>query len=347
MNKFLTLIKRDLADYKGALIITPLVISAVILLLVISSVFMGSLRVDGNNFILFGGSSADVNADVNIEDNNGNNLHLKKDAGGHLVYVDEQGQTKPVMGDLTPDKIKKLSAMIAFGNLIGSLLPLFIASIVVLFVLSGSLYEERKDKSIMFWKSLPISDIETVGAKTVSVVGIGLGFALLVTFVLHIILIIITTLASNQIGLNMISIPDVLEAVGKLWIMVALMLVAYVLWAFPVYSWILAASSYAPKAPFLLAFVPIVLLPLLAKIFLKGASDLFFAPLQHLTGYPIWKALDEGKNAIKDGVGNNADFLVALDPIMKTFSEPSLWIGLVVGVGLLYAASEIRRRRSF
>ena len=343
MNKFLTLIKRDLSDYKGALIITPLVISAVILLLVISSVFMGSLRIDGNNFSLLG----DSNADINIEDDNGNNLHLKKDPSGHLVYVDEQGQPKPVMGDMTPDKIKKLSNVIALGNLIGALLPLFIAGIVVLFVLSGSLYEERKDKSIMFWKSLPISDIETVGAKTVSVVGVGLGFALLVTFALHLALIIITTLASNQIGLNMISIPDVLEAVGKLWIMVALMLVAYVLWALPVYSWILAASSYAPKAPFLLAFVPIVLMPLLAKIFLKNSNDIFFAPLQHITGYPIWKALDEGKNAIRDGAGNNIDYLVALEPIMKTFSEPSLWIGLVVGVCLLYAASEIRRRRSF
>ena len=343
MNKFLTLIKRDLSDYKGALILTPLVISAVILLLVISSVFMGSLRVDDNNFSLFSDSSADIN----IEDNNGNNLHLQKDPNGHLVYTDENGNTKPVMGDLTHDKIKKISSVIALGNFIGALLPLFIAGIVVLFVLAGSLYEERKDKSIMFWKSLPISDIETVGAKTVSVVGIGLGFALLVTFVLHLALIVITTLASNQFGLNMISIPDVLAMVFKLWVFAAMLLVAYILWAFPVYSWILASSSYAPKAPFLLAFVPIVLLPLLAKIFLKNSNDIFFAPLQHITGYPIWKALDEGKEAFQDGVKNGSDLTPALEPIMKTFSEPSLWIGLAIGVGLLYAASEIRRRRSF
>lgn len=343
MNKFLTLIKRDVADYKGALIITPLVISGVILLLVFTSIFMGSLRVDDNNFSLFGNAQGDVN----IQDDSGNNVHLRKDINGNLMYVDENGQQKPVIGDLTPDKIKQISMILALGNLFGALLPLFIAMIVVLFVLSGSLYEERKDKSIMFWKSLPISDIETVGAKAVSVVGVGLGFALLVTFALHILLVVITSLASTNIGLNMLSVPMVLGAVGELWVVSALIMFAYVLWAFPVYAWILAASSYAPKAPFLLAFVPIVLMPLLAKIFIRDSIGFFFAPLEHITGYPIWKALDEGKDVFKNGFGTDDKFMLALDPILSTFKEPGLWIGLVIGAALIYAASEIRRRRSF
>src|SRR3546814_13401578 len=48
--------------------------------------------------------------------------------------------------------------------------PFIVLAFVVFFYCLGALYDERKDRSVLFWKSLPVSDAQTVLSKVGSAV---------------------------------------------------------------------------------------------------------------------------------------------------------------------------------
>ena len=343
MSKFLTLIKRDIADYKGAIIITPLAIAAFVIGMILLSIVTGHLKINGENFSLFNNDEAQINA--TFSDDNGNQYEITKNADGKFVVQDSDGQQR-LLSSVQSDNTGVKSQAIAFASGIGAAIPIAVSSIVVLFLLAGSLYDERKDKSIMFWKSLPISDGQTVVSKMVSIVGVGLGFGFVVSVVLHIFIATVTYFISYGAGLFPLNLASFVFGTLKLWSIGAVGLLVYVLWAFPVYSWIIAASAYAPKAPFLLAFVPLFLLPLVGKIFFNGAGNenLLLEPLVHLSGSEMWKAIGSSVQEANEEI-LNVDGVIG--SMLNSLQQPSLWIGLVIGVALLYAATIIRRKRSF
>lgn len=345
MKKFLTLIKRDLSDNRGALITTPLVIAAVILSIVVISMLTGSYNFRGDNgFSINPQIGGEANATFDIE---GQKFKMHKDAQGDLVMENSAGETKKVLGNFDDQDRNKASQIFASGSSSIALLPLAVAAITILFVLSSSLFEERKERSIMFWKSLPISDLQTVGAKLISIVGAGLGFALLVSIALHAAIMAVTLLGLSINGLNILNIGGIIGAAFSVWGILIAIVFTYILWALPVYAWFLAASAYAPKAPFLAAILPIALLPVLAQIFAPKIGQFTMAPLQHLTAEPMIMAIKNSMNNTVENVDSVAAVARELVPnILATTSNPSLLIGLVIAGGLIYLASEIRRRHA-
>lgn len=99
-------------------------------------------------------------------------VHISGDA---RVQID--GEADDFINGITPERAVKL-----FGVLIAGLyVPQLIVMLIVLaFYLLDSLYSERKDRSILFWKSLPVSDAHTVASKAlVALVVVPLGVWLL------------------------------------------------------------------------------------------------------------------------------------------------------------------------
>lgn len=134
----------------------------------------------------------------------------------------------------------------------------FVLFIVVFFFLLGSLYDDRKDGSILFWKSLPVSDTQTVLSKLVTatlvaplIFTVGLILSQLLFFVLLSFILLFN-------GVNPFTFLWVNINFINNWGAFFIGCLIQSLWALPIYGWLLFSSSYSKRRPFLLAiFAPL------------------------------------------------------------------------------------------
>jgi ABC-2 type transport system permease protein len=206
--------------------------------------------------------------------------------------------------------------------------------LVTLFYCAEALHGERRDRSILFWKSLPVSDFTTVLAKA-SIPFIVLP---LLTFAITLVLQFSVLLLSSAVllasGLSVASLWTRLPVVQMSLLMLYHIVTAHALWPAPVYCWLLLVSGWARRAPFLWATLPVVAI--------AGVEKMAFHT-QHfatLVGYRL--------------IGGSAPMGYAPEDIFPTdpmthimparfLSSPSLWIGLALAAAFLAAAVRLRR----
>jgi ABC-2 type transport system permease protein len=204
--------------------------------------------------------------------------------------------------------------------------------IVAMFYCLEALYSERRDRSILFWKSLPVSDLTTVLAK----LSIPLVILPLATFAITIVTQWIMLLLSSALMLARG------QSVAALWshlplFQMSLMMLFHVvaihgLQFAPVYSWMLLVSSWARRAPLLWAVLPPLAIGVAEKIAFNTSH--FAALLGYLLG---------GGPEIVTGKME----MLPLTPLAvgEFFINPGLWIGLAVAAAFLAAAVRLRRYR--
>jgi hypothetical protein len=126
------------------------------------------------------------------------------------------------------------------------LLTLWIA---VLVYLLGTLYGERKDRSILFWKSMPVSDAATVLSKLLSaaIVLPAIYFACIVLVQAALLLISSAAALAESIDVwNTLWMP---AHVVDRWLRVLGYLGLNAIWYLPASAWLLLVSSWARSVP--------------------------------------------------------------------------------------------------
>jgi ABC-2 type transport system permease protein len=209
------------------------------------------------------------------------------------------------------------------------------AFIVGIFYSLDALYGERRDRSILFWKSLPVSDRTTVLSKlTIPLVILPLlSFAIAVAT--QFVMLLLSSVALLGSGLN----------IGALWARMSffhmsLMLLYHIvtvhgLWYAPLYGWLLLVSAWAPRAPFIWAFLPPFVVWGLEKIVFQTSH--FLAMLQYrLTGPEPSPAAAPHSTVME---------IISALTLAQFLSTPGLWIGLAVAAAFLFAAVRLRRYR--
>jgi ABC-2 type transport system permease protein len=208
--------------------------------------------------------------------------------------------------------------------------------IVAFFYCLGALYNERRDRSILFWKSLPISNVTTVLSKAF-IPFVALPVVIFaVALVMQLVMLI---LGSAVLAANGVS-PAVLWGhwpILKMSLVLLYALAVMTLWYAPIYGWLLLVSSWARSMAILWAVLPPLGLCIAERI---AADTSFFASLlsYRLNGY-LSEAFHYGK-----GTNPVADPLALLTPA-RFLSTPGLWAGLVVAVAFLAGAIWLRRNR--
>ena len=142
------------------------------------------------------------------------------------------------------------------GGLASSVFFTIVMSFVVFFYLLGALFDDRKDRSILFWKSLPASDTLTIASKLLTaMVLIPLSF-LAVLIVTHIVigLVLSVTIAVSDGNPWTLLIAETSPL--KVWGMIAVSWFAHSIWSLPLYGWLLLVSAFAPRVPLLFATLP-------------------------------------------------------------------------------------------
>jgi ABC-2 type transport system permease protein len=222
--------------------------------------------------------------------------------------------------------------------------PLAIASasialtglIVAFFYCLGALYNERRDRSILFWKSLPVSNVTTVLSKAfVPFVALpAVIFAVALATQLVMLLLGSAVLAANGVS------PATLWnhwPMFKTTVVLLYGLVVMTLWYAPIYGWLLLVSSWARSMAILWAVLPPLGLCIAERI---AADSSYFASL---LDYRVNGYLSEAFHYTK-GTNPLDDPFMLMTPA-RFAGTPGLWIGLVVGVAFLAGAIWLRRNR--
>ncbi len=222
---------------------------------------------------------------------------------------------------------------------IAAMMIMFTAFIVAVFYCLDALHGERRDRSILFWKSLPVSDFTAVLSKAF----VPLVILPLITFVVIIatqfMMLLISTIALLPSGLAG-STWKVLP-----WFQLSIILlygiVTMALWHAPVFAWLLLVSGWARRATFLWAVLPWLAIAAVEKMAFNSA---YFA---QMLGRRVGGSFEEAFVVTTYPKGSHyplVDRLTQLDPL-KFLSSPGLWIGLVVAAAFFVAAIRLRRSR--
>lgn len=208
------------------------------------------------------------------------------------------------------------------------------ALIVGFFYCLGALQNERRERSILFWKSLPVSDLTAVLSKA----AIPLLVLPLVVFPIVIATqLIMRGLSGPILAIGGLNTGQVYKPVSLIetWIVMGYLLIVLPLWYAPIWAWLLLVSGWARRMAFLWAVAPPLALCIIEKI---AFDTSYFASF-------LGDRLGGGVREAADGVSKGQMIDVSqLDPA-RFLASPGLWLGLVLAAVLLGAAVWLRRYR--
>src|SRR3984893_7012379 len=162
------------------------------------------------------------------------------------------------------DPLKQRAAIEAPYDM-AAMMMIFVVFIVGVFYCLDALHGERRDRSILFWKSLPVSDLTTVLSKAI----VPLAILPMIAFVLVVCVQLIMLLISSANLLMHGMSPATTWAhfpVIQNWIVMLYGLVAIAFWHAPIYGWLLLVSCWARRATFLWAVLPLIVIRIFEKI---------------------------------------------------------------------------------
>jgi len=261
-----------------------------------------------------------------------------------------------ITSKLDAKDLQNLAGGIDVSMLSSSMWPLFALGFVVFFYCLGTLYDERKDRSVLFWKSLPVSDRDTVLSKVVSALVVAPTLAVgaaIVTMFVFLIIISGFVLLHNGNPIELIWGPG-----SPLKVVAALIaaLPVYALWALPTVGWLMLCSAWSRSKPFLWA----ILLPVFSWIIVTwfGLMNVFsldsawygrnIVARGLVSVFPgTWymnSAVNSQLSAQVSGPGDIAN-AIQIGNSWAVFGTAELWIGALVGAAMIYAAIRLRRWR--
>jgi ABC-2 type transport system permease protein len=236
MRKLLTLVRRELWEHT-TLVMIPVALLIIVLLanltLVFTSNHLPGAAGTASSLGIFSGAK-----------------YIQ-----YLVSLDDNQQALFVNG-----------TMITIGMIINT-----VVLIMMFFYLLDSLYGERKDHSILFWKSLPVTNRLTVISKlTVAI------FIIPVIIFTTAILADLITLAMQSYAMYLNGMPAAIlwqrsDLVG-LWMLSIFHLIQQAVWYFPVMGWLLFCSAWSRKKPIIIAVLLPALLVFIDSSFLLGTG---------------------------------------------------------------------------
>ena len=291
-------------------------------------------------------------------------VFLVLNLGGLMVGLAAAGRAKIQIGlvklDTVVQNLNEEMRAVLGASIDGSLLMVastigLVTGVVVFFYCLGALYDERRDRSVLFWKSLPISDRDTVLSKVLSATLVAPTIGAVAGILTGIGLMVLLSLVLAFHGQNVFGV--VFSTASPLSVAATLLVAIPVgaLWALPAIGWLLLCSAWAKTKPFLWALsipigagVMVSWFDLMQSVSLPdfwfwknvvGRMLLSVFPGSWL-GSEFFMKLDELENGPESLVG-----LFGISDVLAVLGRMDLWIGAVAGVVMIIIAMRLRRWR--
>ena len=334
-NPTRAMLRRDFIEYRGSFLVTPIVIGAFLAIVAWGGAVFASQFSDWEEGIGWFVANQIPDAQVDIEIRSSGDT-TESAVGGAWVYPNASAPDKEqpawdFAADWTfstpniPSAVDDLKDGRAFNEVLNALNVIFLLVLWTISVnyLAGSLYNDRRDRSVLFWRSMPISDRREVVSKYLAI-GVAVPVVYAVISILTQLIIVgagTFFLARTAAPLEQMSVFGWFS-VSEIFRNTALILPVMIVVAFPLYAWSLLASAWAKNSPVLWMFG----LP---------AGAIFVE--RWLFG-TTWLA-QRISRCVPGGEDNDSVFQ------MFQVTWPEQLAGVVVGVALLILAAKVRRYR--
>jgi len=300
MKVLITLVKRELQEHKVGLIYAPFIV-ATILSLVIVLVYFGVADIKTNEF-------------------------------NFSTSVYENGEAVEWMRAATVDQKERVirSGLIVLGFPVA-----FVMIFAVLSYSLGTFFEERKDKSIIFWRSLPISDLETVLSKVFVVVFIApliilpaLIFLQMVALLSASIFFAVSDIVPFTWIWNAYSFTDWFRIIFSLW--------TQLLWSLPILAWLMLAGAYSRK-PIVAAILPLVGIIAIERV-LFGSAVFLATAIERIQPWSLMSSFPKQYEELR---------VVEIADIPLLLATQEFWYGMLISVLRIGAIVYIRSRSEY
>ena len=223
-----------------------------------------------------------------------------------------------------------------------------VMSIYSTWYLLDCLYADRKDRSVLFWKSLPISDTATVLAKLFTgLIAIPMVYFVAADLSTVLMAFIISVRARSTFG-SALWQPDLWLQLQAMWLY---LIATTAIWYLPFAGWLIAVSAWAKRAVMLWSILPPLALFLLERWFF-GTHVVGTALAERALGYMPRAFHDMSDRTAwvttvidRDTITTPGSVWRLLDPL-GFFSSPATWIGVIVGAAFVAVAIQLRLRRT-
>lgn len=256
-------------------------------------------------------------------------VHLGYNVGASIVNLPEQSQI----------------ALHQLAYTVVAIIIFFVMGVIGFFYAIDSLYADRSDRSVLFWKSLPLSDSETVLSKFTT-------GALVIPVVAALGSIVAQVLAGGGIMARLAIQGDAVgywlhpQALAGGAVMAIFACVTVALWYAPLIAYLMLASAWAPRAPFLWAVLPPVAASILEAMVLQTSvlRDFFLRRLLGVADLISSHGPKSDPKGLEDLITRIQGY-DAIGRLRDFYASPELWLGVLAAGVLLAAAMWVRRYR--
>jgi len=310
MNNMLWLVRREFWENRS-LWIAPLVIAGVILVLTA----FGGVHVGQNEAFWFGTGASDLEK-------------MSPTDRAHLH-------------DALNEVAGKRQMIYAFTLMMLTTVQLFALVLVLFFYLLDTLLAERKDRSILFWKSLPVSDAEVVASKVLTAAVAAPVFVLLLSAVVQVLfgLVLWVRFHGSIVG----AVMPIIDAGVWLQVQVASWLMTFtaVVWYLPLVAYLMLVSAWARRNAFLWAVLPPVAVLIIEAMLNQSHKFADFLGDRFAGHLKLMDLESRGFNGDSDMPGLGEIF----EHVARVFASAEVWIGILAAAAMIFGAIRIRRFR--
>lgn len=321
---FRKLLQREFWEHRGGFLWAPVVMGVIVAVLTLLGSITGSMMVSDN----LGDSVRDV----------------------HMLGVEVDGKS----GAAAAASAMGLAGDVTLMSGVG--MACAVLTFVVFFYALGCLYDDRKDRSVLFWKSLPMSDTQVVLSKAAWALVLAPALAIVIGLLLGFVLWIISAATLSFNGVPGSGAIFTRSHPFRVLFQALATVPVYAFWALPTVGWLMLCSAWSRTKPFLWA----VLIPILGALLLSWLGTLPGIAIEH---QKVWYTLVvrglmsvvPGTWYMSEGIDgsvfeniNSPDDLASAMTLMnawQAFGTAELWIGAVIGAAMIFAAIRMRRWR--
>ena len=232
---------------------------------------------------------------------------------------------------------RELREVVEQPFVIAALMLMAVEMLVAVIYSLEALYGERRDRSVLFWKSLPVSDLTAVLAKASIPILLLPLVTWVVTVATQVVMLLLSSVVLVASGISAATVWTHVPVLETSWINFAHLVTFHGIWYAPLYAWLLLVSAWATRAPFLWAVLPPVAVGIFERI--AFGSRHFVTLLQtHFLGEA------PSDNASPMTMDMTMEMLYP-PTLGDFFASPGLWLGLLLTVVFLLGAVRLRHVR--
>ncbi|MDA7568556.1 hypothetical protein N8742_02495 [Emcibacteraceae bacterium] len=286
-NPTKALFLKEFWDHRRAILMTPMVITGLFIVFVIVAM------VTGNDLWI-------------------NDMSLQESMRAGFIEAREEGQSPSF-----------IVTRMLFGF---SVLLWIAAAFTITFTALSSLHDERKDGSILFWKSMPVSDAKEVLIRLATIIFVIPLVIVPFAIIIELFMVLAMTVIGLYHGIDVVSYIYMNINVPVLMMLNIVLPIMTVLWILPLITWFMLVSSFSRRPPFLIAFAVPALIIATEEIFFEGSLL-----LEAIVSF----AVSMGGN-----FGQGTFFA------LSSFTEPALYIGFAISAAMIYGCIYFRKRHA-